>query len=178
MAMNFKANLKRGFSKNELLSDLKSILAVPLYVGIPSIFKLSGWFGWTVGVSVPYILGKLLGMNEMSKGALAIGLTHLAYLYLDDPIKKINDVGIWELGTGKSMSDYGYLQNDTYGIGSINNSYMKQLPNGENIMYYPGAGVNDYIAPGTVLNDYVNTSALSDRNINQGAFQPFYANVA
>mgnify|MGYP001220249324 CR=1 FL=1 len=179
--LDFKANFKKGFSKPELMDDLQALAAAPMYIGIPSILGLSGWTAWLVGVGVPFIIGKATGLNQLSRSALALGLTHIIYVKGEEMIKSISKNGnIWELG----MSDYVVYQHGaiTSGVSGLaetpNTSYGLQPGSevrnigGEELVYFPSIsnddnGVNDYIAEGGMY-DYVNDS--DDLGMHDDAF--------
>lgn len=179
--LNFKQNIKVGFSKPQLLDDLQAIAAAPIYVGLPSIFGLSGWAAWAVGVGVPVLIGKATGLYAMARAALALGMTHILYVYGEDMIKAVSKEGkIWELGMNDDLSNYMVYDHGRY-TGSALRGLAEDSPNtsyglqpgsevrnigGENLIYYPSiptnsnSGVNDYIT--SAMNDYVSNDGIND----------------
>lgn len=89
----FGANLKRGFSTPELIDDASALLAVPVYAGLPMLFKLEGYPALAVGAGGAYVLGKLFDIPAMGHAALGIAAYHI----LTDNNDKVQEM------TGKSL---------------------------------------------------------------------------
>lgn len=103
MAYNFKANLKKAFSKTEIGNMLWGTLAIGTWIVVPSLLKklkpewFDGWVSYAVALGVTFFTGVVLDKAALRYSALAIGSVHIGYAKLSGLFE---DMGIteWRLG--------------------------------------------------------------------------------
>jgi hypothetical protein len=106
MALDIRKNIQLAFGRDRIMNYGASVLAGILYVVLPSLLKVDGWFGLLVGSGVPFILSILTGIPGFAYAAITNVATHLTYVYGGDLLKKANGgFGVFVLDQGNRVPD-------------------------------------------------------------------------
>lgn len=114
MSLNLKkikANFKKATTKKEVNEDLKALIAVPVYLLIPSILKLSGWTGLLASFGLTWGAGAAFDWPSVRRAAYGITAIHLFYAKMSGTFNSMLGVPPWRMGTTPTTTINGLQSN-------------------------------------------------------------------
>lgn len=138
--MKFLQNIKSSARPSAVVNDLHGLLAAPIYLLVPTLFKVNGWAGLLLATLSTWLVGAAFNSQQIKSAAFAMGGLHVLYNKASNVIE--DTVGpVWKLEEA-SVSTGGVSDNASY---LQPGSQIVTTPSGQMITAYDAP--TDYSAP-------------------------------